>query len=292
VWKVLTLTIILMLVVVYRVVWPPQRAPEKPEDAVAAHRVLRVCADPNNLPFSNRGGEGFENKLAEILAQEMGADLEYTWWAQQRGYLRNTTQAGLCDVWPGMATSIDRVLVTAPYYRSGYVFVTRADIVLPLESLDSPLLRRLRVGVHLIGDDGANTPPVHALHRRQIVNNVVGYHLFGDYNEPDPPARLLEAVANGEVDVAIAWGPLAGYFTRSHRLPLRYQLVSPAVDLPFLPMVYDVSVGVRRGRGDLRNQIDGILVRKRAEIEQLLNDFGIPRLDESGELLAAAGVAQ
>jgi mxaJ protein len=291
VWKVLTLTIVLMLVLVYWVVWPPQRAPDKRDDAVPTHRVLRVCADPNNLPFSNRAGEGFENRLAEMLAREMGAELEYTWWAQQRGYLRNTTQAGLCDVWPGMATSVDRVLVTAPYYRSGYVFVTRADSAVALESLDSPLLRQLRVGVHLIGDDGANTPPVHALHRRNIVNNVVGYHLFGDYNEPDPPARLLEAVANGEVDVAIAWGPLAGYFTQSHRLPLRYQLVSPTVDLPFLPMVYDVSVGVRRGREDLRNQIDGILVRKRAEIEQLLNDFGIPRLDESGEVLVA-GVAR
>ena len=174
-------------------------------------RVLRVCADPNNLPFSNEREEGFENRLAELLARELGAErVEYTWWAQRRGFFRNTLNAGLCDVVMGVPSSVELAATTRPYYRSTYVFVTRADRGLDIRSLDDEALRRVRVGVSIIGDDYANAPPAHALAQRGIVGNVVGFSVYGDYAQPNPPARIVEAVAAGDVDVAVVWGPLAG----------------------------------------------------------------------------------
>ncbi len=156
-------------------------------------RKLRVCADPNNLPFSNEQGEGLENKLAELVARELDADVEYTWFAQRRGFVRNTLRAGDCDVIMGVPTSFELAAVTRPYYRSTYVFVTRAEDSIPLKSFDDEILRNLKIGVHLIGDDYANTPPAHALSNRGIIENVVGYTLYGDYREPNPPARILDA---------------------------------------------------------------------------------------------------
>src|SRR5918995_717015 len=162
--------------------------------APAAERELRVCADPNNLPFSNQRGEGFENRIAELVARELGATLRYAWWAQRRGFVRNTLREDLCDLIIGVPAGYDPVLTTRPYYRSTYVFVSRRDRRLALTSLDDPRLRTLRIGVHLMGDDGANAPPAHALARRSIIANVSGYTIYGDYTEPNPPARLIDAV--------------------------------------------------------------------------------------------------
>ena len=174
-------------------------------------RVLRVCADPNNLPFSNEAGDGFENRLAELIADELNARVEYTWWAQRRGFFRNTLRADRCDVVMGMPASFELALATRPYYRSTYVFVYRADAPFAVQSFDDSILRGLRIGVPIIGDDGYNPPPAHALGSRGIVRNVLGYPVYGDYREPNPPARLVDAVADGEIDIAIAWGPLAAW---------------------------------------------------------------------------------
>src|SRR5436190_22081100 len=174
-------------------------------------RELRVCADPNNLPFSNKQLEGFENKIADLVGRDLHASIAYTWWAQRRGFVRNTIGSGTCDVLMGVPTRFERTLVTRPYYRSSYVFVTRRDRRLAIRSFDDRALRQVRVGVQLIGDDGGNSPPAHALAARHIVANVVGYTVYGDYLEPNPPARIVKAVAHGDVDVAIVWGPLAGY---------------------------------------------------------------------------------
>lgn len=170
-------------------------------------RQLRVCADPNNLPFSNDKGEGFENRIVELLAEELGAELSYVWWAQRRGFVRNTLNAGNCDLIPGIATGMEMAATTRPYYRSTYVFVTRQDRGLDIASFDDPRLKTLTVGVQLVGDDFSNTPPAHALARRGVVENVRGYMLYGDYAEPSPPQRIVQAVARGEVDVAVVWGP-------------------------------------------------------------------------------------
>jgi mxaJ protein len=256
----------------------PETSRTEVASVASSERVLRVCADPNNLPFTNERLEGFENRIAELIAQELGARIEYTWWAQRRGFIRSTLRAELCDVVMGIPSSFELALPTRPYYRSTYVFVTRRDRNLDIESFDDPRLRELRVGVHLVGDDGANTPPAHALSNRGIINNVRGYTLYGDYREDSPPARMIEAVARDEIDVAVAWGPLAGYYAPRQEVPLEIVPVSPQIDLPFLPFVYDIAVGVRRGEDDFREEIDTVLRRRSVEIAKILDDYGVPRL--------------
>jgi mxaJ protein len=253
---------------------PSPLAPVSP--TVRATGVLRVCADPNNLPFSNERGEGFENRLADLVARELGARVEYTWWAQRRGFFRQTLNAGRCDVVMGVPSSIEMAATTRPYYRSSYVFVSRADRGPVVRSFDDPALRRLRVGVAVIGDDYANSPPAHALAQRGIVDNVVGYSVYGDYARPNPPAHIVEAVAAGEVDVAVVWGPLAGYFAPRQGVPLRLVPVTPEIDLPFLPFVFDIAVGVRRGDDALRAEIDRVLARRRTEVRRILDAYGVP----------------
>lgn len=237
---------------------------------------LRVCADPNNLPFSNEAEEGFENRLAELLASSLGRDLEYTWWPQRRGFIRNTLRAELCDVVIGLPTTFELALTTVPYYRSTYVFVYRADRDLEIRSMDDPVLRDLRIGVHMVGDDYSNTPGAAALGRRGMIENLVGYSIYGNYNEPHPPSRLIEAVAKGEVDVAIAWGPLAGYFAPRQPVPLEIVPVTPQVDLPFTPFVFDIGMGVRRGDDSLKLALERVLEEEGPAIRSILTEYGVP----------------
>jgi mxaJ protein len=249
-----------------------------PARAATTMRTLRVCADPNNMPFSNQKQEGFENKIAELVARDMNAKLDYVWYAQRRGFTRNTISAGKCDVYIGIPTSFDRLSTTIPYYRSTYVFATRHDRHIKLSSFDDPALRTLAIGVQLVGDDGINTPPAHALSARHIIRNVKGYSLYGDYRQANPPARVIDAVASGDVDVAIAWGPLAGYFARHEPVAIDITPVSPQIDLPFLPFVFDISMGVRRGDNALRDQLDREIEKRRPDIERILDQYGVPRV--------------
>lgn len=246
--------------------------------AATAVRELRVCSDPNNLPFSNERQQGFENRIAELVARDLNARLSYDWWAQRRGFVRNTLNANECDLLIGVPSSFERTSTTIPYYRSTYVFVSRRDRHLRIASFDDPALKRLTIGVQMIGDDFVNTPPAHALSRRHIIQNVRGYSVYGDYRQPNPPARIIDAVARGDVDVAVAWGPLAGYFATREPVPLDITPVSPQIDLPFLPFVYDISMGVRRGDDSLREELNGVIARRKAEIDRILNQFGVPRV--------------
>ena len=242
-------------------------------------RVLRVCADPNNLPFSNRAGEGFENKIAELLAHDRHAKLEYTWWAQRRGYVRNTLNAGTCDVFIGVPTSFGLTETTRPYYRSTYVFVSRRDRHLALGSLDDPRLRRLRIGVQMIGDDFQNSPPAHALSRRGMVQNVVGYTVYGDYAKPSPLADIMAGVERGDVDAAVVWGPAAGFFTRTGAKDLEIAAVTPHADSPSVPFVFDMSMGVRKGDDARRNELNDFIARRGRDINAILDRYGVPRVE-------------
>jgi len=241
--------------------------------------VLRVCADPNNLPFSNEKREGFENKIADLLGRELGERIEYTWWAQRRGFFRNTLKAGLCDLVVGVPAGFEMALTTAPYYRSTYVFVSRKDHNLDVSSFDDPRLHNLKVGVQMVGDDFSNSPPAHALTNRGIIANVKGFSVYGDYAQPNPPARIVEAVERGDVDIAIVWGPLAGYCAKRSRVPLQIAPVTPQMDRTYLPFVFDIAMGVRRGDNDLRDQIEQVLETRRAEINRILATYGVPRVD-------------
>ena len=245
---------------------------------IADARELRVCADPNNLPFSNERGEGFENKIAELIANELGVTLSYTWWAQRRGFIRNTLNTGSCDLVTGTTNGIEMLRTTLPYYRSGYAFVTRQDGP-KVSSLNDPILHNLRIGIQLVGEDGANPPPSEALARRGIVDNVRGYLVYGDYREQNPAAAIMDAVAKGEIDVAIVWGPVAGYFAGRESVPLKVALVTPQNDGPRVPMVFDINMGVRRDDPTLRDEINAALSKLRPKIDAVLANYGVPRAD-------------
>ena len=247
----------------------------------APRNTLRVCADPNNLPFSNSAREGFENRIAEIVGAELHRPVEYEWWAQRRGFVRNTLTAGSCDLVVGTASGVEMLATTRPYYKSTYVFVSRRDRALGITSLNDPRLARLRIGVQLIGDDFANTPPAHALANRGMTQNVVGYTVYGDYRQPHPASTIVDAVAKGDVDLAIVWGPLAGYFAKRSAIPLDVTPVHPRVDLPYLPFVFDIAMGVRRGDSTFRQSIDSIIERRHASIDSVLAAYAVPRVDVS-----------
>lgn len=252
-------------------------APPPDARAAVAPRVLRFCVDPNNMPFSNAHAEGLENRIAELVARELGARAEWVQVPQRRGFLRRRLKGGDCDVVPGIAAGVDAVLTTRPYYRSTYVLVSRADRRLDVRALDDPRLRSLRIGVQIIGDDAVSTPPAHALARLGLEDRVVGYSVFGDYGRPNPPARIVEAVANGEVDVAAVWGPLAGYFARRAAVPLRVVPLAPGAD-PALPYRFGIAMGVRKGDRALRDALDAALQRRSADVARILDDYGVPRV--------------
>jgi len=238
-------------------------------------RVLRVCADPNNMPFSNVRTDGFENKLAEMFVGKFGAKLEYTWWSERKFFIRNSLDQGLCDVVMGVPATLQSITATVPYYRSPYVFVPRRARKLEITSLNDPRLENWRIGIQVVGDDFA--PPAYALARRGITANIVEFSLFGEYSEPNPPARIIEAVARGDIDLAIVWGPFAGYFAKTAKSSLDVVPVSPAVFLA-VPFTYEISLGVRKGNRALKAELNGVLESESAEVEKILAEYGVPQV--------------
>jgi quinoprotein dehydrogenase-associated probable ABC transporter substrate-binding protein len=239
--------------------------------------MLRVCSDPNNLPFSNRAGEGFENRIAELIARDLGDTVAYTFAAQHQTFVKRTLDAHKCDVVMGEPVGSDEVVETRPYYASTYVFVSRRHAGIRLSSLTDPRLRKLKIGVHLIG--GENTPPELALGEEGIVDNVSGFMIYGDYAQPNPPARLIEAVERGTVDVAAVWGPFGGYFARRSQGAL--QVVPITGTARFAPLLfrYAIAMGVRKDDIGLRNSLDAEIARNATKIRDILDSYGIPRVD-------------
>jgi mxaJ protein len=237
---------------------------------------FRVCSDPANMPFSNQALEGFENRIAALLARDFGTTPSYTWWGQRRGFIRNTMNAtlesGRCDVVIGVPEGYDLVRTTRPYYRSTYVFLYPKNGRLKVTSLDDPVLKKVKIGVHLLGDDYTNPPPVHELSKRGVVGNLVGFSTF--YSKENPPSAIVDAVAAGKVDLAIVWGPAAGFFVRQQRVPLTMVPVPSAKgDLPF---EFGISMGVKHGNTALLSRLEKALVDRRVEIATILSDFGVP----------------
>jgi len=239
----------------------------------AGGETLRVCADPNALPFSNAREQGFENQLARLLARELGAKLEYTWWAQRRGFFRNTLKAERCDAVMGVPADLELVATTEPYYSASYAFVTRAELTPGLDSFDDPRLRSLRIGVSLVGDDGVNAPPLHALSARGIVQNVIGFSAFGDYSDPAQLAAPVRALERGELDVALIWAPVGGYFARHASRPLVVHPLGVASDHG-IRQRFDIAVGTRKGDRALRDRLNVALKARRREIHRLLSEYG------------------
>lgn len=251
-------------------------APAMVAAAADAGRELAVCADPSNLPYSNERLEGFENRIAGLIASDLDATLRYTWNMQRRSFLRRTLHSGACDLVVGLPVGLQGVAQTRPYYASSYVFVTRRERGLRLSGFDDPLLRDLTIGLQAVGADGANPPPASALARRGIVNRIVGFPMWGEASEESPQGRIIDAVASGEIDLAIVWGPFAGYFARRHGDTLAVRQVEGDPQQPALPFRYEMSLAVRRGDDAFLNELQRVLDRRQPEIQAILKEYGIP----------------
>lgn len=258
-----------------------------------ARDALRVCADRRNIPFSNDRLEGFENRIAALVADDLGLRLDYAWAPQYRGFLRKTLLSGACDLVIGLSGEFPRVALTRPYYRSSYVFVSPAAAP-PPAGFDDPSLTHARIGLHVLGMDGANTPPAMSLAHRSLAANVVGFPVWAAAGEPDPQGRIVEAVAGGEIDLAAAWGPAVGRAAKALGPKIA---VTPILSDPALPdaaFVHDVSMGVRAADRDLLERVEAAIDRRRGAIDAILEDFGVPRLDAPGgrtEIVATQGRA-
>jgi quinoprotein dehydrogenase-associated probable ABC transporter substrate-binding protein len=245
-----------------------------PASAAEPAPVLRVCADPDNLPYSNRDEAGFENRIARLVADELHADLRYFWQEQRRGFVRKTMGAGECDLFVGVPAGFDKVLRTRPYYRSAYVAVHRHGEP-GFAGFAPEQLRGRRFGVQLIGNDLAASPPGYALAQGGAVDNVTGFLVYGD---GPAAARMIGALAERSIDVALVWGPQAGWFAR--RAPVAMDVAPAPAPAGFaMPFEYSIAMGVRKSDRALRDRLDEILARRKADIDAILADYAVPRTD-------------
>jgi mxaJ protein len=235
--------------------------------------LLRVCNDPDNMPFSNQKEEGFENKIAQLIASDWKSRLEYVWYPTRRGYFR-ILNGMYCDLIIQAPGGLDMAGTTAPYYRSGYVFVTRQNGKLgDIKSLADPRLKKARIGVTLLPSD-EQLPPTMALSHYGVVGNLHGY--LGWYNDEDRPEDIVNAVANDSVDVAIVWGPLAGYFAKRSKVPLKITPLGERDSLADVPFRYNIAMAVRRRDRELRDSLEKTLKKRAPEIQGILKQYGIP----------------
>jgi quinoprotein dehydrogenase-associated probable ABC transporter substrate-binding protein len=241
------------------------------------HSALRVCADPNNLPFSNEKGEGFENKIAELLAAELDVPVHYTWFPDSVGFIRNTLNARKCDLILGTVAGNELLQSTNPYYRSTYSLIYRKEAGLTSTSLDDPRLQTVSIGVV------AGTPPATALAQKGLLGRLRSYPLVVDTRFDSPARRLCHDVATGEVDVGIVWGPIAGYYAQKESPPLTVVPLG-AREGP-LRLDFRITMGVRFQEPEWRHTINNLLRTKQKDINSILLSYGVPLLDEQGQLI-------
>jgi quinoprotein dehydrogenase-associated probable ABC transporter substrate-binding protein len=247
---------------------------------------LRVCADPDNLPYSNADGRGFEVRIAQLLADELKQPLEMHWQPLRRGFVRKTLGEGVCDVLMGVPVGMERVLTTRAYYRSSYVFAARAQGDAPLAGFDDPRLQKLRIGVQLIGNDLAASPPGYALARHGAVDRVVGYTVDG--GEGPAGERMVQALQAGQLDAALVWGPQVGWFAQHASVPIALAVARAPEDVK-LPFEFSIAVGVRKGDTALRDRLQAALDARREQVDAVLAEYAVPRTDRAA---AVAGVTR
>jgi len=248
--------------------------------SVSSFAQLKVCADPDNLPFSNRAQQGFENKIAQLLARNLHTTVEYTWQRMGRGFVREVLNKHRCDVLLGVPQNFPAVLTTSPYYRSSYMFVTRSDRDVHLASFDESQLKNMKIGVQVLSEEYA--PPAQALGRRGLIANIVGFETRGGDTH-----SIVDAVARKKVDAAIVWGPSAGYFAKHYGNALQLS-ATPAFDPPGLPLTFAISMGVRKGDTDLLDRLNQVLHEHRSAIDKTLRSYGVPLLPLAEESARAS----
>ena len=237
---------------------------------------LRVCADPNNLPFSDEKKEGFENKIAELMGGELGLKVDYAWFPQVIGFVRNTLQAHLCDLVIGTVAGDGIMQTTNPYYFTTYVMFYRSDKGLAFDGVQDPRLASLRLGVV------AGTPPADLLVHHDLMSRTKPYALTVDTRAESPTHDMVQDVVDGTIDAGFLWGPIAGYYRKHDTLPLT--LVPLKSEPDAARMAYHIAMGVRGNEPEWRRRVNAAIAKRQAEITVILRDYGVPLLDEQGGL--------
>lgn len=237
---------------------------------------LKICADPNNLPFSDQQQEGFENKIAELMGSELGLKVDYAWFPQVIGFVRNTLRAHLCDLVIGTVAGDEIMQTTNPYYFTTYMMLYRSDKGFAFDGPQDPGLSNLRLGVV------AGTPPADLLVRHELMAHTKPYALTVDTRSESPTHQMVEDVIDGTIDVGFLWGPIAGYYRKHDGLPLT--LVPLKNEPGAARMEYHIAMGVRTNEPEWRRRINAAIVKRQGDITAILRDYGVPLLNEQGEL--------
>ena len=236
---------------------------------------FRVCADQDLMPMSNSKQEGFENKIAEVIAKDLGKKLSYQFWYDRMGFLRNTLNAKRCDVVMGTAQDNDALRTSKPYYRSGNVWVWRKESKYNISDWDAPDLRKGFIGV--IGQSPATIP----MNEKDLIQNARPYRMQRDLNLP--PSFLIDDLAKGEIDIAVAWGPIAGYFAKNNKVPMEVRLIpeyqnANAITAAKGKQYWNISIGVRKADKERMAMIDAALERNKDKIEKILDEYAVPHV--------------
>jgi quinoprotein dehydrogenase-associated probable ABC transporter substrate-binding protein len=248
-------------------------------------KVLRACADPHNLPFSNEQGEGFENKLAKLLSEKLKKELAFTWYPQAPGFVRNTLGSHKCDVIMGYPQGNDLVQSTNPYYRTAYALVFRAGTDLDgIETLSDPRLKEKRIGIV------AGTPPSNAIVASGLMTRAKPYPLVVDTRIDSSGQAMIQDLVANTIDIGILWGPLAGWFARQASpsltvVPLIHETTSP-------PLVYRIAMGVRATDQEWKRQLNRLIDENQPAINELLLAYGVPLLDETNQPITKASLTK
>jgi quinoprotein dehydrogenase-associated probable ABC transporter substrate-binding protein len=243
---------------------------------LADRSTLRVCADPANMPFSNDKGEGFENKIADLLARKLSVPVIYTWFPQAIGFVRNTLGARKCDLVIGFPQGDELVQNTNAYYRSAYALVYRTDSPLAgVATLDDPRLKGKSIGVI------AGTPPATIMAMDGLLATARSFQLVVDRRYSSPAEEMMTAIADGELDAGVLWGPIAGYYAKISPVPMA---VVPLVKESKGPrMAFRITMGIRPNEPDWKHKLNDLIAANQAEINAILLDFGVPILTENNE---------
>jgi mxaJ protein len=246
--------------------------------AAIAAKPLRICADPDNLPFSDSAGRGFDNRIAALVAHDLGRKPVYVAARSRRGFLREQFNKNACDVLTGVPSGMRGVATTRPYYRSTYVFVTPAREHLQIASFRDPHLNGRRIGLQILEEDFS--PPSLPLIRNGHAAQLVGFQSFGTGGRD-----IIRAVADGRVGLAVVWGPVAGYFAAKQRSPLSLTPVSPAVDSSGVPFTYPITLAVHKSDTTLLRALNASITRLEPQIQKILAAYHVPMMpDTKGRL--------
>jgi len=248
----------------------------------ASAASLRVCADPDNMPFSNEKAEGFENKLAELIAQKLNATLQYPWFVESTGYVPNTMGRDACDLVMGYAQGTGLIEDTNPYYYTSYVLIHREkDASLAgIDNLSDPRLKGKRIGLF------ARTPPASILAMHGLVANAKPFEVNADESAAKATMTIIDQVASGELDAALLWGPVGGYYAERAAVPLK--LVPLVKENAGPSTIYGITMGVRPDEPQWKHTINKLIAENQGEINEILQGYNVPVLDDKGNLIAAA----